>query len=649
MIAHALDHGTRPGVAHRETLAGASGDEDVAAGRAVEHGVAHQHGLVREETGVVRRADRDLAPVDALAHVVVRLAHQVQAHAAHKPRAKRLPGRALEVEVDRAFRQPLVAVLFRDAAGDTTAHGAIDVPDRVGAADRRALLDRLLDVQEDAVVQRLAGAVVAVLHGAVRLAAFRVHRRDQLRKVDVARAAPVLRRQLRQQVGAPDDVVQPLVAEPGKDFAHVLCHVAHEVDEHLRRADVLLAQVLALRRHPHRAGVEVALARHLAAHGDHRRGAKAVLISAEQGGDDHIAAGVEAAVDAQRHAPAQAVHHQHLLRLRHAQLPRRARVLDRRPRRGAGAAIGAADLNHVGVRLHHAGRDRADALGSDELHAHPRVGVGHLQVVDELGDVLDRVDVVMRRWRDQRGPRHHVPQRCDVRRDLFPRQLAAFAGLGALRHLDLELRGARQVGGRHAEPAGGHLLHRRVRIALVTVWRVPSRVLPALAGVGPRPEPVHRARDILVRLRAERAQRHRARLETLRDALERLHSIDVDRVAVGGERQQVAQRRRRATLHQFGVRPVLLTAPALRHFVQGTPDLGLVRVVVAGAGVLVPAAAGDLPVAVGVRVPLEHVPRDVLEADAANARGGAGEGMLDHLVADAKRLEDLGAVVGGDR
>ena len=46
----------------------------------------------------------------------------------------------------------------------------------------------------------------------------------------------------------------------------------------------------------------------------------------------------------------------------------------------------------------------------------------------------------------------------DPRIDLGAGQLAALAGLGALRHLDLELAGVDQVFARDAEAAGGDLL-----------------------------------------------------------------------------------------------------------------------------------------------------------------------------------------------
>ena len=105
------------------------------------------------------------------------------------------------------------------------------------------------------------------------------------------------------------------------------------------------------------------------------------------------------------------VAHEDLVDLGEAELPRHAHVLDRGQRAGAGAAGVAADLDVVGPRLGDAGGDGADAHRRDELHADARAGVDRAQVGDELREVLDRVDVVVRRRADERDARLRAPQR----------------------------------------------------------------------------------------------------------------------------------------------------------------------------------------------------------------------------------------------
>jgi hypothetical protein len=178
---------------------------------------------------------------------------------------------------------------------------------------------------------------------------------------------------------------------------------------------------------------------------DQRRGGEAELVGAEQRGDDHVAAGAHAAVNLHRDAPAQPVQHQGLVGLGQADLPGGAGVLDRRQRAGAGAAVVAGDGDVIGMGLGDAGGDGADADLGDQLHRDARPGVGVLQVVDQLGQVFDGVDVVVRRRRDQADARRGVAHPRDLGVDLVAGQLTALAGLGALGDLDLDVVGVDQV------------------------------------------------------------------------------------------------------------------------------------------------------------------------------------------------------------
>ena len=129
---------------------------------------------------------------------------------------------------------------------------------------------------------------------------------------------------------------------------------------------------------------------------------------------------LQLAVDLHADAVAQAVGHERLLGLGEAELPGQAGVLDGGERRGARAAVVAGDQDHVGLGLGDAGGHGADADLGDELHRDARRGVGDLQVVDELRDVLDRVDVVVRRRRDERDAGRGVADAGDLRLTLWP-------------------------------------------------------------------------------------------------------------------------------------------------------------------------------------------------------------------------------------
>ena len=102
-----------------------------------------------------------------------------------------------------------------------------------------------------------------------------------------------------------------------------------------------------------------------------------------------------------RDAAAQIVEQQDLLRFGQAEFPGQPGVLDGAERRSAGAAVVAGDQHHVGVRLGDARGHRAHAHLGDQLDGDARLRVDVLQVVDQLRQIFDGIDVVVRRRRDQ--------------------------------------------------------------------------------------------------------------------------------------------------------------------------------------------------------------------------------------------------------
>ncbi len=527
VVADGFHHGIDAAVADAEAFAGHAADIGLAAGGAVKGHVADDDVLLRHEGGLRRREDDELAAGQAFAEVVVGVAFQEEGHALGHERAEALPGAAGEMDLDGVLGQPLGAPAPGDLAADDGADDAVDVAD---GQDGQHLLLALdgggAELAQDGVVERLFEAVV------LRNLAEAAHARRHFGLVkDLAEVQapglPVVHGLLDfEAVGAADHLVHLPEAELGHQLAHFLGDHAHEVDDVLRLAREALAQLRVLGGDADRAGVEVADAHHDAAHRHQRRGGEAEFLGPEQGGDDHVAAGLQLAVGLDDDARAQVVEHEGLVRLGQAELPRDAGVLDAGLRRGARAAVVAADEHDVRVRLGDAGGDGADADLGHELDADARVMVGVLQVVDQLGQVLDRVDVMVRRRRDQADARGGVADLGDPGIDLLPGQLAAFAGLGALGHLDLELLGVDQVMAGDAEPAGGDLLDGAVLRVAVRQRHVAFGVFAAFAGVALAADAVHGDGERLVRFLADGAVAHGAGLEALHDALDRLDLLD---------------------------------------------------------------------------------------------------------------------------
>ena len=198
---------------------------------------------------------------------------------------------------------------------------------------------------------------------------------------------------------------------------------------------------------------------------------------------DDIAAGLQFAVGLDADAAAQIVEQQHLLGLSQAQLPGQAGVLDGTERRSAGAAVVAGDEHHIGMGLGDARRNSAHADLGDQLDGDAGLRIDVLQVVDQLRQIFNGVDVVMRRRRDQAHAGDGVARLGDHLVHLVAGQLPALTGLCALRHLDLQLVGVDQVICGDAEAAAGHLLDGAAARIAVGVALEAFFVLAALAGV----------------------------------------------------------------------------------------------------------------------------------------------------------------------
>ncbi len=98
---------------------------------------------------------------------------------------------------------------------------------------------------------------------------------------------------------------------------------------------------------------------------------------------------------------AQIVEQEHLLRLGQAKFPGQPGVHDGAERRCAGAAVVAGDEHNIGMRLGDAGGDRAHTGFGNQLDGNARLRIHVLQVVDQLREIFDGVDVVVRRRRDE--------------------------------------------------------------------------------------------------------------------------------------------------------------------------------------------------------------------------------------------------------
>ena len=161
VVTRALHNRLSVRIAHAEALAGHALREELAAGCAIQAGVADDRGLRWLEADLaplnaVDRADADAPTMHALANIVVRVAADLEVEAGEAREAKRLARASGVDQMERALPSS-VAVLLRDGARDARGCGAVDVGDR--ELDRLVLVvvDGRLDVvhREQLVIDRV--------------------------------------------------------------------------------------------------------------------------------------------------------------------------------------------------------------------------------------------------------------------------------------------------------------------------------------------------------------------------------------------------------------------------------------------------------------------------------------------------------------
>ena len=145
---------------------------------------------------------------------------------------------------------------------------------------------------------------------------------------------------------------------------------------------------------------------------------------------------------------------------------------------------------------------------------------------------------------------------------------------------------------------------------------------------------------------------HGAGLEAGQDGLDGLHLVDGHGSGLGAELQQAAQGNGLLALvvDDLGVALPELVVAAAAGGLQQVDGLGAVEVDLAVPPVLVAAAGAEArgvggPVGVGLVVAQADFPGDDIDADAADAGGGAREILVHEVLTEAQGLKNLGAVV----
>ena len=240
-----------------------------------------------------------------------------------------------------------------------------------------------------------------------------------------------------QELRPSDSLVERAESKFCEMFACLLREKAEEVDDMGGTSCEELALLDTLSRDAYGAGVAVASTVLNAAESNKQSGSESEFFGAEQGCDHDIAASFELSVDLDFDAPSQSVLDKRLLGFGKSKFPGEPGVLHGSEGCRARSAVEAGDENDVRVCFGDARGDRAYAGFRNELNADAGFMICAAEIVDQLGEVFDRVDVVVWRRRNQGRAGSCVTELGDEIVHLVRRELSAFTGFRALSQLYL--------------------------------------------------------------------------------------------------------------------------------------------------------------------------------------------------------------------
>ena len=187
-------------------------------------------------------------------------------------------------------------------------------------------------------------------------------------------------------------------------FTEFLSDKSHKVYYIFRFSGKAFPKFRILGCHANRAGIQVADSHHHTAHRYQRRSGKAEFLCSQKGGDSHVSSAHELTVCLNHHTASQTIHQQGLMGLCQSQLPGQSCVVDGAFRSCAGTSVISGDQDNLGACFGNAGSYGSHTCLRNKFYGNTCIFIGIFQVIDQLGQILDRINIVMWRRRDQAYP-----------------------------------------------------------------------------------------------------------------------------------------------------------------------------------------------------------------------------------------------------
>ena len=246
------------------------------------------------------------------------------------------------------------------------------------------------------------------------------------------------------------------------EFCHIftkfLCDKAHEVHNIFRFSAETLSKFRILCCNSDRAGIQITYTHHYTSHCYQRCGSKSEFFCSKDGCDRHVTAAHQLTVCLDADSFSQTILDQRLMCLGKSKLPWKSGIVNRTSWCRTGSSVISGDQYQSGSCFGNTGCYGTNAGFWYQFHRNPCIFIRILAVINELCKVLDGIDIMMWRWRDQTDSRCRMTGLGNPWIYLSSRQMSAFSWFCSLCHLDLDFLCTYQISGSYTESSGSDLL-----------------------------------------------------------------------------------------------------------------------------------------------------------------------------------------------
>ncbi|CAF3597842.1 unnamed protein product [Fusarium graminearum] len=533
VVTDTLDNGGGTGVSDGETFSSNTTEEASTSSSTVQTSVTNENVLLRLEDSRAGRVDDQSTTRQALADVIVGITLKLKCDTRSEESTERLASRALDINMNSVHGQSSLAVSLGNVVREGGTHRSVSVDNVTLDSGWKALVESQLGLGDQLVVKSDVKLVVLLsdIEGGNARSEL-VSRGQEKRQVDVGCLVSSKVIAHLENLYMSNHLIDGTEAKLGHNGSKLVGDIVEEVDDMLGGASELLSELRVLSSDTNGAGVQVTLSHKDAAHGNKRSSGKAPFLGTKQTSKGNITTSLELSISLDNDTTTKIVQDQGLMSLSQTQLPRKTSILDASPSRSTGTTIVTRDQDVVGLRLGDTRGDDTDTNLRDKLDRDSRSGAGALQIVDQLLEILDGVNIVVRRGRDKTDTRGRVTGASNGLGHLVTRKLTTLTGLGTLSHLNLKLIRVGKVGRSDTESTRSDLLDGRTHGITVGHTLRSLRVLTTLTSVRLSTQSVHGNSQGRVRLHRDGTVRHGTGTEPANDISPRLNLINGDRSAV---------------------------------------------------------------------------------------------------------------------